>query len=480
MVCEEVPIGRVGTMTYGPGETPVEVGRDGRAYIDREATELFSPQTLASFNGKPVTNDHPNSGVSCDNWRDLAMGYVLNPREGKGDCAGFMVADLVLTDPVIIQEVNEGKREVSSGYDNDYIQFEPGRGRQVNIIGNHVALVERGRCGSRCAIGDHKTTDCTCKGDSMAKKIIFSEFKKSIMSAFKSKDEKALTETLESLDGTRDDAGEVHVHATGKYDEKALDEKFQTHDDALEDHETRIGNLEGDDKKTGDADFKKTLDAAVNKAVATALGKLGLDAASVTSLKKLVKDAEEEEDDEDKKKKKTEDETEEEKEEREKKEKEDKAKALDEEMEKEEPKSKGAKDSIFFADNFKDTASIAEILSPGISLPTFDNSAKPVDTFKQICGLRRKSLLLASKDEDTAAIIKTVRGGKELSSKDLQLMSCDSVRGLFFATGSLKKAANNGAVDTSTSFAGHQAKKSMTIADVNKANRERYKNGGNL
>ena len=47
--------------------------------------------------------------------------------------------------------------EVSCGYDADYEQTEPGRGTQRNIIGNHVALVTRGRAGPRVAIKDHST-----------------------------------------------------------------------------------------------------------------------------------------------------------------------------------------------------------------------------------------------------------------------------------------------------------------------------------
>ena len=48
----------------------------------------------------------------------------------------------------------DGKRELSAGYDAEYETISPGVGRQHQIVGNHVALVDRGRCGVRCAIGD--------------------------------------------------------------------------------------------------------------------------------------------------------------------------------------------------------------------------------------------------------------------------------------------------------------------------------------
>jgi hypothetical protein len=45
---------------------------------------------------------------------------------------------------------------VSCGYTADYEQEEPGVGTQLNIIGNHLALVQQGRAGASYAINDHK------------------------------------------------------------------------------------------------------------------------------------------------------------------------------------------------------------------------------------------------------------------------------------------------------------------------------------
>ena len=33
LICEDVPLARVGTMEYGPGETPIRVGRDNRGAV---------------------------------------------------------------------------------------------------------------------------------------------------------------------------------------------------------------------------------------------------------------------------------------------------------------------------------------------------------------------------------------------------------------------------------------------------------------
>jgi hypothetical protein len=155
LLCQDVPLARTGTMRYGPGETPVKT-RDGVAHISRDAATLFDERTLASFNGKPVVDEHPDTDVSPNNWAKHTKGVVLNPRRGTGDYADCMVADLLITDAATIREVEAGKREVSAGYDADYEDLGGGDGRQKNIIGNHVALVEKGRCGPRCAIGDHQ------------------------------------------------------------------------------------------------------------------------------------------------------------------------------------------------------------------------------------------------------------------------------------------------------------------------------------
>ena len=47
-----------------------------------------------------------------------------------------------------------GKVEISLGYDAEYTEVSPGKGVQSNIVINHIALVDKGRCGSRCSIGD--------------------------------------------------------------------------------------------------------------------------------------------------------------------------------------------------------------------------------------------------------------------------------------------------------------------------------------
>lgn len=156
LVCEAVAITRAGDLLYAPGETPIKSGGSGRVIISRTVEDIHDPATIASFEGKPVTINHPDDFVTPDNWRELAVGVVQNVRPGEGEDADKLLADLLITDREAISAIkSKTMREVSCGYEAEYVEDGPGRGRQEGIIGNHVALVAAGRCGSECAIFDH-------------------------------------------------------------------------------------------------------------------------------------------------------------------------------------------------------------------------------------------------------------------------------------------------------------------------------------
>jgi hypothetical protein len=144
LVCEAVPITRAGDLLYSPFETPVTPG-NGNTVINRTVEDIHDPATIASFEGKPVTINHPEDFVTPDNWRELAVGIVQNVRPGEGEDADKLLADLLITDYEAISAVKSKRlREVSCGYEAEYVEIGPGRGRQENIIGNHVALVRLG------------------------------------------------------------------------------------------------------------------------------------------------------------------------------------------------------------------------------------------------------------------------------------------------------------------------------------------------
>jgi hypothetical protein len=125
--------------------------------VYRPPEEVFAADSVASFLMKPVTNDHPAQAVTADNWKTHARG-VVGKALRDGD---FLAFDLVLMDADLIRDVESGKRELSNGYASE-LEFadgvtpegEPYQVIQRNIRGNHVAVVDRGRAGTFCRIGD--------------------------------------------------------------------------------------------------------------------------------------------------------------------------------------------------------------------------------------------------------------------------------------------------------------------------------------
>lgn len=153
---------RVGVYDYLGSEIDPEnkhgLRDKGMVKVLRDENTVFDRAAVHSFVGKPITNDHPSTPVTSDNWRDHARGTIMGALR-DGDYVAF---DYLLTDASAIAAVDGGKRELSNGYaaDLEFGQFTAPDGtvcdaRQAKITGgNHVALVDRGRAGSDCAIKD--------------------------------------------------------------------------------------------------------------------------------------------------------------------------------------------------------------------------------------------------------------------------------------------------------------------------------------
>lgn len=148
----------------------IEVDPEGKKFkpndvvkVYRPADEVFDKASLASFVGKPITNDHPTTPVNASNWRDLARGTIFGAVK-DGDYVGF---DLAFMDANTIAALDAGKRELSNGYSCD-LSIEDGvtadgvayQAVQRNIRGNHVALVDQGRAGPDCRVSDSRWATC--------------------------------------------------------------------------------------------------------------------------------------------------------------------------------------------------------------------------------------------------------------------------------------------------------------------------------
>lgn len=80
IVCHDVPIARIGQQIYGAFEMRVEANMLGEVFIDRPAEEVFREETVAAFNGKPVTIEYPAEFVA----RQLERARTARDHERQG------------------------------------------------------------------------------------------------------------------------------------------------------------------------------------------------------------------------------------------------------------------------------------------------------------------------------------------------------------------------------------------------------------
>lgn len=160
LVCEDVTLCRTGTYTYRSHEMPgLRAGKDGLILVNRSEAAVFHPNHLSSIEGKSVTWDHPKADVSPSNYKLYEFGTLHNPHRGESIEDDLVLVDMLIKDPECIKYAKQNKPEVSEGYRADYEDIEPGLAEQSNIICNHVALVRQGRAGPRCRVRDSLTLE---------------------------------------------------------------------------------------------------------------------------------------------------------------------------------------------------------------------------------------------------------------------------------------------------------------------------------
>lgn len=455
-----VRIARVGSMIYGPGETPVEPNESGWVRIERDAETLFHPDTIASFNGKPVTVRHPDDMLDPDNVS--ADGVTLNVRRGTGLDSEFLVADLLIWTRKGIDAVRSGKlREVSAGYDADYEPIKPGFGRQVKITGNHVALVDRARCGPACSIGDADMATAPK-----------ASFVSRILSAFHAKDERALLATLdeapEDIAKPDDKAVHVHIHHAGEGGQAEEPEAAAAAEPEPEPEDDPMDRLHGmvKDCMTAISDHHNrmaTHDASIEDLHAR--------------LSKLEKgeEAEEEKDPEVHEQPKGEEDPEPEAEETEE--------APEPKEDEDDENKRPVKDSAALADTWRNTLSLAEIIAPGFKpAKTFDAKAKFEDGAKTICEFRRAVLKRGAKDAKAKSIIDDAFGEGATFDADYSCKWID--REFRPIADAVAKVRNASAVtdgispDEARRKNGGVSFKSPTVADLQRRNEALYPRPG--
>lgn len=135
------------------------VGPDGQ--IQRELRlpeDVFAPAALKSFDGVPLTLDHPGDLLDPTQARYAARGAVTSPAQAED--GEHVRASILVYDAEAIGHIQSTHQQLSCGYWADLEPIEGGvyqgegafKGAkadflQRNIEGNHVAAVRRGRAG---------------------------------------------------------------------------------------------------------------------------------------------------------------------------------------------------------------------------------------------------------------------------------------------------------------------------------------------
>lgn len=264
LICRNVPISRTGDQEYMGWEIGIPGAGGGQIVtVHRPPEEVFSTAALASFEGKPVTNDHPPVLIGPDDVKTYEMGHAQNVRRGDGEWEEYTLADLHIHDRELIDAVQSGKREISCGYECEYVPNGDGTYTQRNIRGNHVAVVERGRAGKRAAILDSdkkKAKEPERKGNMNKKGLFFKLFGQAVKDKSPEEIEQMAMDAAAALEAEKPADGQAEGQKEEPAKETASDEAVI---DAIA--EKILAKLEEKGACKKKEETKDALDAALEK-----------------------------------------------------------------------------------------------------------------------------------------------------------------------------------------------------------------------
>lgn len=121
-----------------------------------------SPATIASaanlMPGIPLLGGHIEPGTEGEGATSKVESASLIDAFDESTASTLAIRNMVSVDADMQQELESGKRELSLGYTGSLIPHDKYDFEQRDIIPTHLAVVERGRCGSGCRFLDRKPT----------------------------------------------------------------------------------------------------------------------------------------------------------------------------------------------------------------------------------------------------------------------------------------------------------------------------------
>lgn len=171
LICRNAVIGRTGVQLYRRAQLPAaeaqDLGIGGNAEdlveVHREAEDVFDPAFIASLEGKPITDGHPPELLTIDTADKHRCGHMQNVRPGSTALDGGdmpLCADLMITSKGLKSKILSGLRQLSCGY-TYHIALDGDRILQVEMTGNHAAVLRNGRAGPGARIYDGDDTETT-------------------------------------------------------------------------------------------------------------------------------------------------------------------------------------------------------------------------------------------------------------------------------------------------------------------------------
>jgi len=132
---------------------------DQQYLVYRRKAELLNKRLWASLEGRPLTQRHPPKMLDSNSAGWALRGHCQNVHRGEDteDGEATIVGDLIIHDAGLADLVLSGRlREVSLGYRCNYDRRPDGSWEQVDLLANHVALVDVGRNGGAVRVIDGK------------------------------------------------------------------------------------------------------------------------------------------------------------------------------------------------------------------------------------------------------------------------------------------------------------------------------------
>lgn len=225
---EKNPITKVGVFPYLGKQISQDCEPNKIYYVLRPKEELFKKETLDSLKLLPLVDEH------------TMLGKDFTPAEEKGveGILGEQVVhdtDTIYTDIKIFSEdmkdkISNGKKELSLGYFCTYDKQEGVyKGQrydyvQKNIVGNHLALVDKGRMGSDVRVYDkaievNKVFCCDSLEDIDIEKMAYKK---------NNEEKKAMTDEKKQVEAIDEDKRKLIDEIGGMLKDKVSEEEWKT------------------------------------------------------------------------------------------------------------------------------------------------------------------------------------------------------------------------------------------------------------